>query len=198
MTPKAHTFIKSINKYYKANSYKKLDNETNSSLDKFDTKLLDNKKIRFNTSPSNIETLESVARDSLHKYISHNNQKLMTHDQISFIVSAIVYDQMISSTDGKGIARKAFDEELEKRIFLLSDKYSPKRISIGIKSFIRGKENLEEETMSCLSLVQKFNGQNIKDNHNWNTDIYEDLYGKSMAFNNMAFKSLQKTVYFLA
>lgn len=60
---------------------------------------------------------------------------MLTFDQISFIASATVNDQMISSTHGKGIDRKTFDEELENRILLVADKYSPKRVSIGIKSF---------------------------------------------------------------
>ncbi len=70
----------------------------------------------------------------------------MTFDQISFIASATVNDQMISSTHGKGIDRKTFDENLEKRIFMIADKYSPKRISISIQSFTRGAVDIEDET----------------------------------------------------
>lgn len=89
---------------------------------------------------------------------------MMTFDQIRFIASATVNDQMISSTHGKGIDRKDFDEEMEKRIFLVADKYSPKRISIGVKSFTRGAENLEKDTESCLSFINKFDGRNIRVN----------------------------------
>lgn len=166
----ANTFMKSIEKYYS----KTLDKEAESSLCGFDTNLLDKKIMRFFILPFEIEVLKKIVRDSLHQYISYSNQ-VMTFDQISFIASATVNDQMISSTQGKGIIRKEFDEELEKRIFLVADKYSPKRISIGIKSFTRGTENLEEETKSCLSLINKFDGRYIKDKYNWNKDIYEDL-----------------------
>ncbi len=166
----ANTFIKSIEKFYN----KMLDNEAQISLNGFDTDLLDNKRIRFFILPFDIEVLEKIVRDSLHQYISFCNQ-IMTFDQISFIASATVNDQMISSTHGKGIDRKEFDEELEKRILLVADKYSPKRISIGVKSFNRGAEKLEEETESCLSFIDKFDGRNIKDEHDWNEDIYKNL-----------------------
>ena len=79
---------------------------------------------------------------------------------------------MISSTHGNGIDRKIFDEELEKRILLVADEYSLKRISIGIKSFIREGVILED-AMKCLSLIDKFEGRNIKDGYDWNNDIYK-------------------------
>lgn len=165
----ASTFIKSIGKYYA----KELDKETISSLDGFDTVLLDKKHIHFCVLPFDVEVLEKIVRDSLHQYISHSG-RMMTFDQIRFIASATVNDQMVSSTHGNGIDRKIFDEELENRILLVADKYSPKRISIGVKSFNRGAENLEQ-TMKCLSLVDKFEGRNIKDRYDWNNDIYDEL-----------------------
>ena len=166
----ANTFIKSIEKYYG----KVLDKEEKSSLNGFDTDLLESKRIRFYVLPFETEVLEKIVRDSLHQYISHSNQ-MMTFEQIRFIASATVNDQMISSTHGKGIDRKEFDEEMEKRILLVADKYSPKRISIGVKSFTRGAENLEKDTESCLSFINKFEDRNIKDEYDWNKDIYRNL-----------------------
>lgn len=165
----ANVFIKSIEKYYS----KTLDKEAMSSLDGFDTDSLKNKRISFVILPFEIEVLEKIVRDSLHRYISYSNQ-MMTFDQISFIASATINDQMISSTHGKGIDRKEFDEELEKHIFLVADKYSPKRISIGIKSFSRGAVSLEDTTR-CLSLIDKFNGRKIKEGYNWNNDVFQKL-----------------------
>lgn len=110
----AITFINSIEKFY-SNT---LDNTVIKSLDGFNTDLLINKKVNFIILPFKIEVLEKIVRDSLHKYISYSN-RMMSFDQISFIASATVNDQMISSTHGKGIDRKEFDEELEKRIFSL-------------------------------------------------------------------------------
>lgn len=167
----ANIFLKSIEKYYS----KTVDKEAKGALDGFDTTLLDNSEIRFAVLPFDVCILEKIVRDSLHRYISYNNQ-MMTFDQISFIASATINDQMISSTHGKGIDRKEFDEELEKRIFLVADKYSPKRISIGIKSFVRGAENLEDTTR-CLSLIDKFDGRKIKDGYDWNNDVFQKLKG---------------------
>lgn len=164
-----NTFIKSIRKYYA----KELDGETKSSLNEFNTALLDTTHIRFCTLPFDVEILQKVVRDSLHKYISCNGQ-VMTFDQISFIASATVNDQMISSTHGNGIDRKAFDGELEKRILLVADKYSPKRIPIGIISFPRGAVYIEDETM-CLSLLDKFDGRYLKNGYDWNDDVYPQL-----------------------
>lgn len=163
------TFINSIEKFYNNT----LDNTAVKSLDGFSTDLLRNRRINFIILPFEIEVLEKIVRDSLHKYISYSNQ-MLSFDQISFIASATVNDQMISSTHGDGIDRKKFDEELEKRIFLIADKYSPKRISIAVTSFPRGAVHLEDKTM-CLSLVDKFDGRNLKSGYDWNNDIYPML-----------------------
>lgn len=165
----AITFKNSIEKFYNNT----LDNTAVKSLDGFSTDLLRNKRINFVILPFEIEVLEKIVRDSLHKYISYSNQ-MLSFDQISFIASATVNDQMISSTHGDGIDRKKFDEELEKRIFLIADKYSPKRISIAVTIFPRGAVHLEDKTM-CLSLVDKFDGRNLKSGYDWNNDIYPML-----------------------
>ena len=166
----ANTFIKSIEKYYEG----MIDKEAKSSLSGFDTELLNNKTIRFSILPFDIDILEKIVRDSLHQYISYNKQ-MMTFDQIRFIASATVNDQMISSTHGRGVDRKEFDEEMEKRILLVADKYSPKRIPIGVKSFTRAVGSLEEDVDKCLSFVDKFAGRKLKDEYDWNGDIYRDL-----------------------
>ena len=167
----AITFKKSIEKYYNG---KALDKEARSSLNGFDTNLLDHKMIRFSILPIESEVLEKIVRDSLHQYISYSG-RMMTFDQISFIASAEVYDQLLSATHGKGIDRKDFDEALEKRIRLVVDKYQPKRRSIGIKSFITGIKNSEEDTEPWLFLVDKFDGRRIKEGYDWNIDIFREL-----------------------
>lgn len=165
----AITFMNSIEKFYNNT----LDDTAVKSLDGFSTDLLRNRRINFIILPFEIEVLEKIVRDSLHKYISYSNQ-MLSFDQISFIASATVNDQMISSTHGVGIDRKKFDEELEKRIFLMADKYSPKRISIAVTSFTRGAVHLEDKTM-CLSLVDKFDDRKLKNGYDWNNDIYPIL-----------------------
>lgn len=44
-----------------------------------------------------------------------------------------------------------------------------------MKSFTRGAENLEKDTESCLSFINKFDGRNIKGEYDWNKDIYRNL-----------------------
>lgn len=165
----ANTFINSIKKFQS----NKLDKKSQSSLKGFDTNIIKGMKIDFKSLPFEVEILEQIVRDSLNKYISSKNQ-IVTFDQISFIASATVNDQMISSTQGKGIDRKTFDEELEKRILLVANRYSSKRISISIESFNRGAVDIEDETM-CLSLLDKFNNRMLKDEYDWNNDIYPIL-----------------------
>lgn len=164
----ANMFIKSVEKYYK----NEFDKEVQSSLQGFDMKLFDGKKISFSVLPFKIDILIKLVRDSLHNYISHNISKI-SFDQIDLIASATVTDQMISSTHGEGMDRKEFDEKLKERILLVVNKYSPKRISIGIKSFNCKTEYLKEE--NCLNLIDKFDGRNIKNKNDWNEDIYTSL-----------------------
>lgn len=166
----ANIFIQSIAKYYENT----LDKKAKSSLNGFDTNLLDNKRIQFIILPFEINVLETIVRDSLHRYISASNQR-MTFDQINSITLATLVDQMISSIKGKGISRKEFDEDMKKRILLVADKYSPERISIRVKSFIFRAESPEEDVKYCLSFIDKFNGRNLKNEYDWNKDIYKEL-----------------------
>ncbi len=165
----ARIFMNSIDKFYNNT----IDQAAKTSLDGFNTDLLKDKRIYFRLLPFDREQLEASIRDSLHEYISHRDHR-MTFEQIKFIASAIVNDQMISSTHGNGIDRRRFDEELEKRILLVADKYSSKRISIGIKSFTCEAVSSEDE-MKCLSLIDKFAGRNLKDGYGWNDDVYEKV-----------------------
>ena len=162
----AVTFINSMDKFQN----NKLDKTAQKSLQGFDTSIIQNRKVSFKCIPFDVDILEKLVRDSLLQYISHRN-RMLTFNQISFIASATVNDQMIASTHGKGIDRKEFDKELEKRIFLIADEYSPKRISIAVTSFPRGAVHLEDKAM-CLSLLDKFDGRNLKNGYDWNNDIY--------------------------
>ena len=163
----ANTFINSIKKFQS----NKMDKKAEISLKGFNTDIIQGRKIDFKCLPFNVDALEAIVRDSLLKYISDKNKRL-TFDQISFIASATVHDQMISSTNGKGIDRDIFDDALEKRIFMVADRCSPKRIPISIQSFTRGAVKLEDTT-KCLSLIEMFEERNLKNGYDWNNDIYE-------------------------
>ncbi|NCC15925.1 MAG: SAVED domain-containing protein [Clostridia bacterium] len=166
----AITFINSIEKF----KSDKLDDTAKASLNGFDTSIIKGRKIGFKRIPFEIGILEQIVRDSLFRYVSYN-EHWMTFEQIRLIASATINDQMISSTHGKGIDKKVFNEELEKRIFLVADKYSPKRISIGVKSFARGAEKLEDTTRSCLLLIDMFDGRYIRDGYDWKENVYKNL-----------------------
>lgn len=165
----ANTFINSIDKFQR----NRLDDKARTSLTGFDLSLIQGRKIGFKCISSDVDSLEAIVRDSLFHYISHSRQ-MMTFDQISFIASATVNDQMISSTHGNGIDRKVFDEELEKRILLVADKYTPERISIAVKSF-PCEAVYPEDTTKSLSLTDKFKNRKLKDGYDWNYDVYETL-----------------------
>lgn len=165
----ANIFIKSVEKYYGD----VLDTEVKTSLNSFETDLLDHKQIRFIKLPYNLEILKKIIRDSLHHYISYSDQ-MMTYDQISFIAAAMVNDQMMSSINGDGIGRKEFEEKLKKRLLLIADQNPAKRISIGVQSYTHGAGNLEGAER-CLSLIDMFDGRDIKAGYDWNNDIYKKL-----------------------
>lgn len=152
----------------------KLDKTAVKSLENFDTNIINGKSVKFKRYPISMEDLEKLLIASLVKFISYN-QKSLLYEQIRFIASAIITDQMISSTHGNGISRDEFQKDMEEKIFMLADEYEVPRISIGIKSFSRGAETLEEETESCLSLVSNFDGRFLKDDLDWNKDIYREV-----------------------
>ena len=111
----ALTFINSIDKLQK----NKLDATAQKSLQGFDTSIIQDRKISFKHIPFDVKILETLVRDSLLRYISNHN-RMLTFDQISFIASATVNDQMISSTHGDGIDRKKFDDFKYKKRTCLS------------------------------------------------------------------------------
>lgn len=166
----AVTFVNSIDKFYKNN----MDATAKKSLQGFDTNLLSGKRLSFVILPYDVNNLQQILISSLHKYTSQH-EIVMTYDKLDFIASTLVNDQMISSISGKGIERNDFDERLNQLISLIVDSYAPKRKTLGIKSFSRGTEYMENETDCHLSLIDMFSGRDLKNEYNWNTDIYENV-----------------------
>lgn len=166
----AITFINSVKKFQDG----KLDEKAKKSLKDFDASIIEGKSVEFKLYPIGAESLEDLLITSLFKFTSHI-KKTLSYEQIRFIASAMVTGQMLSSIHGKGISKDEFQKDMEERIFLLADQYVIPRISIGIKSFSRGAENLEDKTESCLSLVYKFDGRFLKEDLDWNKDIYKEV-----------------------
>lgn len=164
----AKVFTKSIEKYCN----NELDKEANRSLQGFETKYIDGKRIKFVWMPFEIEHFMSIVIDKLSKYISQKNHNLQ-YEKICFIASAMISDQIISSIGREGISRKEFDKKIEERIAYFSEEYSKRRVPIGIKSFTRGTQNMVEETEYYLPLNNLFDGRIIKDGYDWNKDIYK-------------------------
>ena len=168
--PSAKTFINSIEKFYQ----KTLDKTATASLGGFDTNLFTDRYILFDVLPYDVNHLQEILIASLHKYTSQN-RILLTYEKLLFLISSLVNDQMISSISGNGIERNDFDKKLNDLISLIVDSYAPKRKTLGIKSFSRGTEYMENETDCHLSLIDMFSGRDLKNEYNWNADIYENV-----------------------
>lgn len=163
----AGKFINSVEKYY-TNT---LDGEAEASLKGFDRCLLENKRIWITVLPFEVVILKKILRDSLLKYISHSNRKML-FNQIDFIASVMVEKQMISSMNGNGMDKNEFDERLKDCISLTEDEHYRQRTLIEIISF-DCKEDGEKALR--LSFLDKFDGRELKEEYSWDKDIYTGL-----------------------
>jgi len=163
-------FMKSIEKYQNGIT----DAKAQVSLKTFDMSIIEGKKVEFKCLPYDINILQQIVRDSLHQYISKHDM-IITFEQISFIAAAMSTDQMISSTHGQGIDRDVFIGELEKRIYMVADKCEPKRINLGIRSFARSSEKLDDATINTFCLLEKFEDRYLKEQYSWDEDIFKCL-----------------------
>lgn len=166
----ANVFINAVDKYQN----KQLDKMAEGALQKFDTTLIDNCLISFKILPFDVMSLEKITSASLHNYTSSKGHNLI-YDQIAFIASATLTDYMLLSTQGSSVNKEEFDNKLEKRILLMAHDYLPKRITLGIRSFSRGAENMADETQSMLCLTEKFEGRVLKKEFDWEQDILASL-----------------------
>ena len=163
----AMSFINAVEKFCSG----KMDKTAKNTLKDFDTSILENKVIKILTYPCQIEILGKLIRESLLKYVSKNNE-VLSYEQLCFITSAMVNDQMISSTNGEGISKTVFDADLKQRILLLAKESIEKRKTLGIKSFTRSTQNMEEQATEIVSMTDMFDGRNKKQEFDWKNDIY--------------------------
>lgn len=169
---KAITFINSIEKYRKGT----INETVKHSLEEFNNKeWIMQKNIKFVILPFDPNILEAIVRDALHRYIYENGDHVMTFDQLDFIASATVTKHMLSSTKKQYISRDKFNHDLKKHIDVVLKEYSKKRITIGVKSFIHDMDPKIDETLSWLNLTEKFEGRLLKNEYDWNEDIYNNL-----------------------
>lgn len=167
-TNDARTFINSLDKRYRGVT----DKTSEKSLDSLNAEVMQNKKIKVIAIPCDINVLEKILRDDIYRYISRNGI-LLKHDQISFIASAMVNDQMIASITGQGIERENFEKALTERIILIAKDYSIERVPIAVVSFPRSAISLDDNSMS-LSLLDMFDKRKLKDKYSWDA-VYDKI-----------------------
>ena len=166
----ANTFINSIEKFQKG----QCDKVGEDALVGFDTNLIQGKKVIIKCLPLSIPYLESIVRDTLNRYLYYKNIQYISYETINMIAASSAYDQFVSSTNGEGITRKNFEEKLKRQIDLFI-KQIPQRHSIGIKSFSSHSDYLEAENYDVLSFLDKFDNRVLKQEYNWNKDIYDEI-----------------------
>lgn len=81
------------------------------------------------------------------------------------------------SLNGKSEFTKEFIiKECKREGLYLGNKSSDSEyIDVGIRSFYRRAENMQDETEDMLCLLKFFNGRYIKDDYFWNTDIFSEI-----------------------
>lgn len=87
------------------------------------------------------------------------------------------YDDLIFKLHGQG--RKEFDRESFKALVhdegLLAGPKEPAKTIVGVKSFMHPIDNIEARAAKTLNLVPKFDGRFLKDELDWETDIFPAL-----------------------
>lgn len=168
--PTANKFVKSLEKYQNNIT----DKETISSLQGFDLKLLCNRKFVVKVLPFDTELLEKILNSSLHQYLCSNKSQL-SFEQLSLVTNLLVRDQMVQSSIVGERNRVDFDQIIHDAVKMFIQKATVLRETIGVKSFARGTENLESETVACLSLLDYFDDRHLKAECSWNDTIYLEL-----------------------
>lgn len=162
-------FINSIEKY-KVNQQ---DKKMVKSLAQFNTTILNNADVSVRSLPNDLLSLQANARDALSRYLEGRHPPL-SFSQANFIVQAMITDQLLQSTKGGYIDRTEYDEEFNKRINLIEQRYDSVRIPVYIQSFSRGADYILEND-HCLSLHNFFDGRFLKHGFDWNEDILKSV-----------------------
>ena len=88
------------------------------------------------------------------------------------------YSELIKKWSLQGI--KEFDikfvlDECKREQLYIDKRQTSKRIPIGVRSFYRRAENMQNETKNMICFIDKFDGRFLKENYSWNNDIYTEL-----------------------
>lgn len=151
----------------------KLCKKHSDALSNFDESIIAGKALKINFIPFDLNILKPLLIAFLSKYLS-TKQVTLRHDQLEFIVKAIVTDNFLSSLDSSGIEKAKFDSKIEKYVMMMSKRYFGIKV-IGVVTFERGTEYLSDYAESKLSLVDKFDNRKLKPEFDWDIDIYNEL-----------------------
>lgn len=102
----ADVLVKSLKKHNEGIE----DKESIKSLNKVDTRILDC-KTSVKKIPFELSALESIVRDSLHKYISTKDCKV-SYEGLDLIANAVNNTFMLLSTNGNYIEKEEFDKKI--------------------------------------------------------------------------------------
>ncbi len=164
-TVSAQKYINAVRKYQDGT----IDAEVKKQLDNSDEQLLSENRIFFDILPFDTDKLKSLARDALWDYTTCAEIPL-ERPQAVFLVDALIEGKILLATEGKYIEREEFRKNIDERINLFIKKSTKKREKIGILSFRRGTDPIQQE-MQTLDLRDKFDGRCLKRGLNWNVDI---------------------------
>lgn len=173
--PTAISFRNAITSLQENNNDKsKLGVEHIDALSGFDTAILKGKTLSIVNYPFELDLLSDLLIASLSKYLSTKGYALM-YDQLGLIAKAIVADNFLSSLESSGISKSTFDTRIEKYVLMLKNRcFGTKKL--GIVSYERGTDYIYESTDTILSFTDKFDLRNLKQEYDWDIDIYQGLY----------------------
>ncbi len=89
------------------------------------------------------------------------------------------YTNLIRKWSENGITEFTKDfilkECIRENLYCGNDSLNSDYVEVGIRSFYRGAENMQDETEKMLCLMNCFNGRLIKEDYTWNEDIFNKL-----------------------
>lgn len=116
-------FINSIIKYKNGN----VDKKSKKALENFDKAILENHNINIKSLPFDEQTLLSLVRDSLHKYISFKGYNL-DFESIELLAQSTLSTQMLIATKENGQTKQEFDSKIFQWINLTSGGLKNKKL----------------------------------------------------------------------
>lgn len=167
----ANKLIKSLNKVSQGIS----DKETTETLKKVSNKILEN-KISIKQIPFDIKVLESIVRDSLHKYIDSKGLRA-DYEGLDLIAKGIGLIFMLISTDSKPISKEEFDKKIYQWINVTLGSYIKNTKTLSMHELLvydKYNDILSQDTSEIL--LENYYG--VKYNIDRNVERLKELVNK--------------------